>query len=399
MRGGHNLFPGKHALTTSGIKFWSKGFSIEKALFLAAAILVFFSMLYLFYRYASWTAGKDYFSDLPSHIAFATEGSREGDYSLTLFIFRLICLIGGDYSHLLIAVFLATIQLLTIYAVYKLWVQIDVMQENTPTIHTERWYRWGGLSLLFVMSIYIPVIYGFFYFGTISAQAWHNSTYMTMRLLSVIALTLYFKIDKGYLHKLRAPDMISFSLAMILTTWAKPNFLIGFAPVMAINLLIDFIHNIKDRQKVKRIFIFGLTIMPAALIIAFQTWVLFGESESALKFTFGAFYFHWGNPVLMPLLGLAFPILVMLYNKGRLYTARWYRSIWLLWLFNFMIFFFLMETGLRESHGNMLWGLIFATFLLFAGSFYVFLHDRPKSKIFTVFCGLSFLLSLISGMI
>ena len=154
-------------------------------------LLYFLCCLMLFYRQSIQWHGK-YYSDLKLHIEFGLTG--KDNYSIVYVLYRVLYNISNN--TVLIAVFLAAVTTLTVIIVYyalKYFMSIHNVVISNDVLHVY------SFVASFAMSICIPQIYQYSYYGTLSGQAWHNSTYLLMRMLGIGIVILYFKIEKNYL--------------------------------------------------------------------------------------------------------------------------------------------------------------------------------------------------------
>lgn len=338
-----------------------------KYLFFVFYLIYFLCCLLLFYKQSI----GEYTSDLIEHIQFGLNG--EG-YSIVYFTYKILYfLFHGTWG---IAAVLSAICLLTIFEVY-------IFLKNYKNDINRICMQIFAIITCFVMPIYLPVIYAHRYVDTLPPQAWHNSTYIIMRMLGVAILILYFKMEKNYLRKLEWMDSILFAIGLIVINMVKPNFILAFAPMMAIRLIQDFVLCAKGERIncLIKIIQFGALVLPSLIVLIFQNTILFGKGTgNSVAITFGKVFWGEGNPVLKLLLSMAFPIIVLLKNRTDLKKDKIFGSIWLMWLIAFGEYFFLCESGERSLHGNFTWGLMFCVFMVFAVSICKFWDNLKNTK-------------------
>ena len=116
----------------------------------------------------------------------------------------------------------------------------------------------------------------------------------------------------SYKEKLPFKKWLTFTGLVAISTGIKPSFLMVFAPVMAIMLLIDWIKG----TKFLKVFWFGLTVIPSLLIILWQNMVLFG-SDTGNSFIIKPFYTltqRSDNPKIALLFSVLFPAIVGIFH-------------------------------------------------------------------------------------
>jgi hypothetical protein len=238
-----------------------------------------------------------------------------------------------------------------------------------------------GLALNFMMAFYLPMANHAHYIGYQSGSLWHNSTYLVMRLLSVLVIRLFLQLMNSYDPKLSGKDWVIFALLLILVTGVKPSFLVVFAPVMALFLLVELIR----KKRFLPVFLFGLTVIPAVLVVLWQSIVLFGN-DTGNGYALRPFYVlsqRSENPKVTLLLSVLFPFLVGLYHLRDFWKDRIYFGGLLLWAVGFMEVFLLAETGSHSKDANFLWGYAIALFFLNLTSLLRLLQDLKGKDLLT----------------
>ena len=338
----------------------SKSNLINWILYCAALAGVFASTAYLFYHQSI----GDFNSDLKSHIRIAL---REGSYSLQKYIFRFLYSL--TENTIPIVIFLSLVITITPFVVA--WV-FKVMDRTQGVASLNIWvYRWGGLFLILVGALVLPKIYPWFNFYTFTINCWHNQTTNEMRLVFLICLGLYYIIDKCYLkdEKFHWFLMLSYAFLLAADTWLKPSMFIGWAPVMAIWLLVDFFSNPKTGKNFFRMVMFALTVVPSLFIIWYQYVFLYvQDSEVGVGF-------YWDSDLQMQAIRTALflfcPLVILSYNLRRIdrpenrWERRQLRQVIMLWLFEWLYSTCLNETGNRAGAGNFGWGIRIANFVVF----------------------------------
>lgn len=326
----------------------------------AAVSGVLVCAFFLFYRQA-FSEGALYISDLQLHIKGAL--NREG-YSLMSNIFLLLftlypskvsCVAG------LTAIVFFTI-FSTAYLMKTLLEQMDVRADL-------RDYIILASSTLFIASIYIPEIYPYFYANTFPTQSWHNSTYLLMRLCGTLVMAVYYKIESHYLDRISVKEASLFTCLLIVANYAKPNFILAFAPMMLCFLIRDFIR--QKGQKVMQMIKFGMCVLLSLWILLFQYQVLYPDGgDSGIVFTLNNItaFLSSASSIAKVLCGLIFPIFVLFVAVKKHYLPSVLIKSHVMYLIASIEYFFLTETGYRAYHGNFGWGKQMGAFLLYITS-------------------------------
>ena len=258
-------------------------------------------LVYLHYNQTLFELGDPFESDLPFHIKMAVEDNWY--YSFTAFVY--VFLYKLPYANVLVGIFLAICEVATVFGTYlllkELFKKYEIKLNNA-------WMMLGATTLNFVMAFYVKAVNARHYIGYQNASIWHNSTYISMKVAAVFVLWYFLRLIDSYKTKLTVKQWIIFTLLVALSTGIKPSFLMVFAPVMAIMLLIDWIKG----TKFSKVFLFGLTVVPSLGIILWQNVVLFG-ADTGNGFVIRPFYTlaqRSDNPKIALLFSVLFPCVV-----------------------------------------------------------------------------------------
>lgn len=345
--------------------------NIGKAIMHTAIVLYGLSMVFLFYKQTGWSGGAVYESDLPVHIRMIIEDGWY--YSLTAFVYQALYQIpfvlpdGAPFGNLAIAVFLGLCGTVSVYLTACLLREAQKTREERSL---SAWHLLGGLLLNLVMPCYIRGVADGRYIGMESASIWHNSTYIVMKMAGLFCILYYGKLEKKYRQRISAGEWILFTLLLSLCTAVKPSFLLVFAPVMAIFLLVDLIR----RTPFQKVFVFGSTVFAPLLVVWFQNMILFGrETGNGWEIRPGyALSLHSGYPLLSAVLSIFFPLglllILLLISRRELLADRQFLGAWLMAAVGFLEVFLFAETGDRAGDGNFMWGYSFAILMIFAVS-------------------------------
>lgn len=372
-----------------------------------------FELVLLHYNQTQYPITGMHESDLYAHIEMALDG---WGYSILAVIFRLFSLLPTFAFNFAIAAFLCICEAATIAATYVFI--------KTRGVGLKLSILLSAVSA-FVMPMYIRSIQPYRYIGYQSASIWHNSTYIVMKLCAFFCICLYLSISEKYSKEIKAGDLIVFAILLGVTTSVKTNFILVFAPVALLFLIIDLILGVPF----KRIILCALTVVPSIAVILFQEIVLFGEDtgNGIIIDPLYSVYLRAEKPYFTMILSLAFPIFVLLINivpvlkdtladfkeKRKKLTHRAYLLSWAMWAVGFLEYILLRETGQRELDDNFAWGYDFCIFVLFVVSFIYFINNIKNSSkkvpaiiymviggamiIYHTYCGVYFFVHLCNG--
>ena len=310
----------------------------------------------LYYHQTFHIEGMPYESDLPYHISMAVDD--RWFYSLTAILYQVFFL--TPFGEVLTALFLGVVTVGTIGATCTLLQEI-ARKSGCESLPKPLLLLFGFLCNV-IMPFYVRAAHYQRYIGYQSASIWHNSTYICMKLCSILTLILYLRLEEKYRDGLSAKEWLSLAGAFILVNVVKPSFSLVFLPVMALYLLWDLLL----KTPFSKIFLFGLTVIPSLLVILWQNMVLFGgETGNGIEIRYGyTLTLHSLHPKATLLLSIAFPLFVLLFLWKELFRDKWYLMSWLIWGIALIQVTFLSESGARARDGNFMWGYSFGIFLI-----------------------------------
>lgn len=295
-----------------------------------------------------------YDSDLPAHIH---EGRAGTAYSLMERSFHVLMDILGC-NEKAVALWLAVLTAATVWVTYK------VMKRLFPEGKSVILYALA-LMVMFLMPLYLQQLNPNRYLGLQSGAVWHNSTYLGMRFAAMCLLWFYYEWQDSYRQCFSLGRFLGFTVLLIFVNLMKPNFILCFAPAMAVMLLTDCI---TDRGRtLRQQILFGIPVLISLAVVIYETAVLFGNEQegASIIIDFGySLTLRTEHPVIALLQSGAFPLAVLLGNRNELRRDRRYRVSWLIWLTALLEYLFLCEDGPRKVHGNFSWGYCFALFLV-----------------------------------
>lgn len=380
----------------------------KKTSFISMGLLLFAYGLACFYLYYMQSiqvmdVNNKYFeSDLPYHISMIIDDGWH--YSFTAYIYQVLHWLAGGATHL-IAAFLSVVTVWNVLLTDKLFRLLqDKPKMDGSTLA-------AALILNMVMPCFMEKVGIYRYCSYQSGNVWHNSTYLSMKLLSLLSMILFIQMEKEYREKITWKQWAIFAGVLVICTGVKPSFLTIFAPAFAVKLLWDLAHKVRFKQ----IFIFGSTVLPSCGVILWQNAVLFGE-ETGQGFAINPWFTFSklaNSPKLAVICSIAFPLVVLMCSLPELWKNRNYFFGWMMTGVGFLEAVLLAETGSRSRDGNFLWGYYFGIFYIFVLSLKEWLKmwDKGKEKkiykvlfflaglvlFYHLFCGVHFFLRLLSG--
>ena len=341
-------------------------------------------------------------SDLPAHIDEAIKSDGKA-YSLVSIVFKFLHnYLGGNIA---IAIFLSVINIATIIATKKLLNLLLCKEENNFLL----WIY--AIILNFIHPIILPFVSTGVGQWTVPYQVatiWYNSTYQCMKLFAIMCMHLYYIIQKNYLIKIKISHFILFTVLLTLTNFIKPNFILAFAPTLAIYLAIDFFKNLKDKKSVLNIFILGFAVLISLSVLLFQSAVLYDNNSLAentgIEFGFMVVLSRFHKyPILSIIQSAAFPFFILVNNFKTIVKNRLYSFSVVMYFIALFLYLFFNETGERIYHGNFGWTISFALMMLFVVTLCTFHNtkdnDRKYKKAYLLCCYGLLLAHFIIGII
>ena len=355
--------------------------------------------------------GNLFESDLPAHISMALED--DWFYSLMGLLIKVFY--STSIGAYLTAIFIAAAEVGAILVTYLLVMQL------TGKFYTK------SLALLFavlsnvMMPFYLEIAGKQRYIGYQSPSVWHNSTYSLVKFLGILTLWYFLKLRDKYLEGLMTGEWLIFAGLLILCNAAKPSFCFAFDFAMLAVLIFDLLKkNQKTRtERLKKIIIFGLSVIPSLFVILWQNSVLFGDDTgNGITINPGyALAMRGDHPKVTFVLSIAFPLFVLLWNFKDLKWDRRYRLMWGIWLASFLEVFLLAEKGARALDSNFFWGYSLGIFFVNVISMIKLIENMKSTEgiyesslvrtivtaggtvclAYQVYCGIFFFIKLLSG--
>ena len=351
--------------------------------------------IYMYFMFMGWTEGAVYESDLPAHISLAVDNRLI--YSLISII-----IIALDRIHLmvLLPLILGAFAGMSVYFTYRLIVEVT---DHRIGIYTAEIM---ALFLNLFMPCYIRGLSSGRYMGMHTASIWHNSTYLMMKWMGLWTLLIYFNIEKDFSKKLTKKSYALFTVALTLTTAAKPNFILAVAPVMLVFLIIDLV---KKSAPAGKLLLFATSVIPSFLIMFLQNRALYDVNNGSNHIVIApgrAMGVHASNILAVSVLSILFPLMVLLWHGKELFKNRVLLFAWMSAGVGFLQYFLFSEFGARDMDANFSWGYAFTIILIFGISLILWIDDMKKfreagivSKGYLSLCGIVLLYHTYCGVL
>lgn len=311
-----------------------------------------------------------YRSDLLAHINFIdifVKGSMKApEVGFQYTIYTLSRIMPISYANCAV-VLLTVMLLLLVIAIYKILNYFLPLTEEKSILFT--------FLLMTMSAIYLPFFNKNIYLGQGSPNVWHNPTLFMVKpfAFAVMFLTIYAMEKKQYIYWSLS------SLLLLISMYYKPSFAIVFIPALAIYLLINHLRSVK-------IFLYALLMVaPAVLYCFYQYYMLLhygntdnavSHSESIIFSKFGVLRIYTPNVFVSFLLGLAFPLSILLFRFKSVWSNNYLKLCWIMLIIAYLQMAFLAEydpsDNQRFASGNFMWGFLIALQPLFVFSFIEF---------------------------
>lgn len=332
--------------------------------------------LFLFHR-QSVNYGDKYISDMASYIAEIMGVSTRYDfpYPVMFWIAEFFSLfIGPKHAMALTVTGLNALTVLILKYYFDRFLQVS-RGELCDYGSTMLVYLLLFMSMLFpfgYLGRYHTFDEGFLYRykGTFSPNPFHNATYLAARPFAVIAFFLAADILQEYedqAGKLRW-KYLAFSVILLVATMTKPSFTLILTSVCGVIMLYRLM---RSKMKGLKAFLqFGITFIPTFLALLYQYRGVFtggaGGEEKGIGF---GFLTAWGtatdNVFLSILLGIAFPLSVVLFQRMKVRANACLLFSWQFYVTGLISLIFLYEKGYRLAHVNFAWGYMYGLFFLY----------------------------------
>ena len=231
-----------------------------------------------------------------------------------------------------------------------------------------------AVSLFFISMIYLPGGYlipglRFKYLGVFTANPFHNATYMAARPFAIMAFFSYAGLLDTYEEGADIKDYVFFSVSLLLATMTKPSFTIVLVGAAGLIMLYRMFRS--RFANFKNTIILGVCFIPTFADLLYQFKGVFVPDEGAeggIGFCFGEVWMlYCKNFPAALLLGVGFPIVILLFHYKEMLKNTLYRFSWQVYAMSFAMAFLLYEKGFRKPDFNFSWGYMYGIFFAFTG--------------------------------
>lgn len=368
---------------------WSKWINVVAFLVLLGVYSA--AMLFLFHRQSVAYNGQ-YPSDMLPYIA-EIQGISSGydyPYPVMFWIARLLMFVTTP-AHAMAFTVTGMNALTAVILKYYFDRQLRGKWEGYRCLSTFLVFAVLFVSMLFPLSYlgrYVDFSEGvenflYRYMGAFSPNPFHNATYLAARPFAAIAFFMGVDILKEYEDnsKWLRPKYALFGLVLLAATMTKPSFTLAMVSACGIVMIWRLFRG--GMKGMKAFWQFGIYFIPTFLDLLYQYRDVFmgGTSEAGKGMGVG-FLTAWGiaidNVLVSILLGIAFPVTVLLFQKLRFPEDDGLRFAWLLYVVSLVMLMFLYEKGYRLGHVNFSWGYMYGMFFLFVASLLVLTKETLR---------------------
>lgn len=291
----------------------------------------------------------------------------------------------------------------SVYAVFYYLVLVWMIHKVTAYAGAEEKPVRANLlasGFYFVQSIYFYWLdAGERYLGSFSMNPIHNPTQMGVRGFAVLCFALvidllgiWSKEDyKPLFFQIKGKkSYLLLSVLLFLSTVMKPTFTEVFVPAVALYMLGVWIFRLVRKSQpgeyFKKCLLMLLTAVPSLIFVMIQ-FVLFFALGGSYGAEEGMIVTKWlevwelftDNVFLSVLLGMAFPIYMLVIDAGYFLRSRMGQIAWLSYGIGFLEAALLGEDGKRLSHANFIWPLMSGMLLVWLVSFLRLLSLERKT--------------------
>lgn len=242
-------------------------------------------------------------------------------------------------------------------------------------------------SLLFVSMLFLDLGKGSIewrYHGVFTPNPFHNATYLATRPFSIVCFFMLIDLLQTYEEGADKKKYVVFSLFLLLTTMTKPSFTFGFVLTTAVILLYRTCR--KGFRNFKETMLLAACAIPTFIALIYQFRDVFvGTNAFGDEKGIGIGWLKAWSMQEKPIgealiLGLAFPLVVLLFNIKNLREEKGYRLSLQMLITNLIMLLFLYEKGYRMGHVNFAWGYMHAMSFSYIMSFLLLFKNTWNKK-------------------
>lgn len=264
------------------------------------------------------------------------------------------------------------------------------------------------------------------YLGTFSMNPLHNPTQMSVRGFAILCFCLTVDIlgdwsKEGYqpiFFEIKGKKYyVTLMVLLLVSTIMKPTFTEVFVPAVAFYMLAVWIRKCITKKGdagayFAHCLLMLLLALPSLLFVAIQFLLFFAlggsyGNDGGLIIT--DFMEVWGlfsdNVFFSVLLGMAFPIYMLLIDGTYFLKSRMGQIAWLSYFIGFLEAAFLGEAGNRITHANFIWPMMSGMLLVWLVSLFRLLslertrQDTVQQRILVIIGWCIFTAHVVCGLI
>lgn len=343
---------------------------------------------------ASYSVGIKFGQDFPAHLRWAKQLAENGVVNLDHYTYQQMVVIlralipfsAADLIHKGLSAWLANRSykiagLLVVMIFYALLAVILYQRfarafSSKESKHPRGWAFFTSLGIMLLAPINLFTIAQHrLYLGYIGINVFHNPTII---LLKPLAVLLFWGLIDRALKVSESPHTIWLIVLTVISTLTKPNFSLCLLPVITVWLTI---RTLKKQPTQIRPVTIGF-ILPAILVLAYQYWYGFVESQGSHVIIAPLAEMRYYTPTgleWMFLLSFLFPLVVLILQFRKAVHDQYLLLAWGVFLVGAASTYLLAEVGNRANNLNFEWGAQVGLFLLFIQSL-LFLISNWKLK-------------------
>lgn len=292
-----------------------------------------------------------------------------------------------------------TALLISFYAfiIYKIAKSIDDKSNNET-----KWFLVTMIALT-IGPFFVKSLNPYIYMGPGSPSIWHNVTLLAVKPFAL--LSIYFTIR--YLSNEKNKFLLAAILTVVVSIFAKPNFIIVFLPSLFLYIVLK-----KYFDKKRIIFAVVIALLSiAALAYQFANQYNGGEASSGGSIIFdflGVWSKYTPSVTISILMALGLPALISFFNYRSVKNNEYIKFSWLLVLFSMILFACFAESGKRYAEGNFSWSWHISLSLIYIFTLIEYFKNYFQMKpfvryslliiiLYQVYVGWYFLIGMLEG--
>lgn len=209
---------------------------------------------------------------------------------------------------------------------------------------------------------------------------------------------------------------LKIAIPLLLSASVKPNMLVDYSFALLCVLIADFLGDIVRKELTISTFLryiwLGTAVFPAVAVLLYQMMCLYGEQDGvasssgiAVVLLSSSFFADGCVQTIVRVIRETAFMAVYFVWMHKTFNKR-DKFVYLLWNVTLIQIVLLTETGPRAAHGNMTWGILNVSYLVFAYLVPLFVkhvQSTPwkikcrRDKCYTVICTVLLSMHLLTG--